>query len=108
MQNVCVEILSYTCSCTNVTLFMCFQWRSVISKSGCTVLRTKEPPKVKEKKKERVIYKAPPIMCECGVKSNYDLVPSELGMGHYCGHMLEYDEVSYFCGKHEIVFYFFC
>ena len=37
-----------------------------------------KPPKVKEKKKERVIYKAPPVMCECGVKSNYGLVPSEL------------------------------
>ena len=31
----------------------------------------KEPRKVKEKKKERVIYKAPLIMCECGVKSKY-------------------------------------
>ena len=31
----------------------------------------KEPPKVKGKKKERVIYKAPLIMCECGVKSKY-------------------------------------
>ena len=30
----------------------------------------KEPRKVKEKKKERVIYKAPPVMCECGVKSS--------------------------------------
>ena len=47
-----------------------------------------EPPKVKEKKKERVIYKAPPVMCECGVKSNYGLVPLELGIGHYCGHIL--------------------
>ena len=67
-----------------------------------------ELPKPKEKKKERVIYKAPPVMCECGVKSNYGLVPSELGIGHYCGHMVEYDKVGYFCGKYEIVFYFFC
>ena len=34
--------------------------------------------RIKEKKKERVIYKAPPVMCECGVKSNYGLVPWEL------------------------------
>ena len=47
-------------------------------------------------------------MCECGVKSNYGLVPSELGIGHYCGHMVKYREVHYFCGKHEIVFCFFC
>jgi hypothetical protein len=68
-----------------------------------------EPPKAKknEKKKERVIFKAPPVMCECGVKANYDLVPSELGIGHYCGHMVDYDEVGYCCGKHEIIFFSF-
>ena len=68
-----------------------------------------QPPKVKEKKKEMVIYKTPPVMCECGVKSNYGLVPSELGIGHYCDHMIEYDDdVRYFCGKHGIIFCFFC
>ena len=67
-----------------------------------------EPRKVKEKKKERVIYKAPSVMCECGVKSNYGLVPSELRIGHYCSYMIVYDEVGYFCGNLEIVFYFFC
>ena len=41
-----------------------------------------EPRKVKKKKKERVIYKAPAVMCEYGVKSNYGLVPSELGIDH--------------------------
>ena len=35
-----------------------------------------EPPKAKEKKKERLIYKAPLVKCECGVKSNYGLVPN--------------------------------
>ena len=65
-----------------------------------------EPPKEKEKKKERVIYKAPPVMRECGVKSNYGLVPSELGIGYWCGHMVDYDEVGYYCGKHEIIFFF--
>ena len=57
------------------------------------VLRTnsrKNRRGLKEKKKERVIYKAPPVMCEYGVKSNYSLVPLELGIGHYCGHMIEY------------------
>ena len=67
-----------------------------------------EPPKAKEKKKERLIYKAPPVKCKCGVKSNYGLVPSELGIGHYCGHMVEYNEVGYFYSKYEIVFCFFC
>ena len=55
-----------------------------------------EPPKAKQKKKERLIHKAPPVKCECGVKSNYGLVPSELGIGHYCGHMVDYDEVVIF------------
>ena len=63
--------------------------------------------KAKEKKKERVIFKAPPVMCEYSVKSNYSLVPSELGIGHYCGHMVDYDEVGYCCGKHKIVFFSF-
>ena len=49
----------------------------------------KEPPKIKQNKKEMLIYKAPPVKCECGVKSNYGLVPSELGIGHYCGHMVD-------------------
>ena len=49
-----------------------------------------EPPKTKQKKKEMLIYKAPPVKCEYGVKSNYGLVPLELGIGHYCGHMVDY------------------
>ena len=65
-----------------------------------------EPPKTKEKKKERLIYKAPPVKCKCGVKSNYGLVPSKLGIGHYCGHMVDYDEVAYFCGNMKS--YFVC
>ena len=48
------------------------------------------------KKKEMIIYKAPPVMCKCGVKSNYGLVHSEPGICHYCGHMVDYDEVGYF------------
>ena len=66
----------------------------------------KEPPKEKEKKKETVIFKAPPVMCECGVKANYGLVPSELGVGHYCGHMVDYDEVGYCCGNMKSFFSF--
>jgi hypothetical protein len=60
----------------------------------------KEKEKEKEKKKESVIYRSPAVMCKCGVESNYGLVPSGLGIGHYCGHMVDYDEVGYFNGKH--------
>ena len=63
-----------------------------------------EPPKAKEKKKQMLIYKAPPVKCECGVKSNYGLVPSELEIDHYCGHMVDYDEVGYFCGNMKSYF----
>ena len=66
-----------------------------------------ESPKAKQKKKERLIYKAPPVKCKYGVKSNYGLVPSELGIGHYCSHMVDYDEVGYCCGKYVIVFFSF-
>jgi hypothetical protein len=38
--------------------------------------------------------------------TNYGLVPSELGIGHYYGHMVDCDEVGYCCGKHEIIFFF--
>ena len=54
-----------------------------------------EPPKAKEKKKDRIIIEAHPVLFECGVKANYGLVPSVLGIGHWCGHMVDYDEVSY-------------
>ena len=46
-------------------------------------------------------------MYECGVKSNYGLVHSELGIGHYCGHMVDYIKVGYCRGKLEIVFFSF-
>jgi hypothetical protein len=66
-----------------------------------------EPPKAKEKKKkkQKLIYREPPVVCECGVKSNYG-IPSELGIGHCYSHMVDYDEVGYCCGKHEILFVF--
>jgi hypothetical protein len=69
--------------------------------------RSHQGKKKKEKKKQRLIYKASPVMCECGVKANYGLVPSELGIGHYCGNMVDYDEVGYCCEKHAIVFFSF-
>ena len=63
------------------------------------VLRTngqKNLQRESKRKKERLIYKAPPVKCECGVNSNYGLIPSGLGIGHYCGHMVEYEEVRFF------------
>ena len=101
MQSVCVEMLSYICSCTNVFSYSVMDLRSVVSMSGSTVLRIngRSHQRQKEKKKERLIYKAPPVMCEYGVKSNYSLIPLELGIGYYCGHMVDYDEVGYFYGN---------
>ena len=62
-------------------------------------------PEPKKKKKERIIIPDPPVLCKYGVKAHYNLVPSEHGIGYWCGHMVDYDEVGYFCGKHEIVFW---
>jgi hypothetical protein len=70
-----------------------------------------EPEKEKEevpewKKKKRTIK--PPEVCKCGVEANYGLVPSGLGIGHYCGHMIDYDEVGYYCGHLLIIFNVLC
>lgn len=51
-------------------------------------------PKPQEKKKERIIIPAPPVLCKCGVEAHYGLVPSKRGIGHWCDHMVDYDEVG--------------
>jgi hypothetical protein len=45
----------------------------------------------KKKKKERIIIPAPPVLCKCGVEAHYNLVPSELEIDYWCGHMVDYD-----------------
>ena len=81
--------------------------QSVISESGSMVLSLiGQSQRKKENKKDRIIIESPPVLCECGVKANYGLVPSELGIGHWCGHMVDYDEVGYYCGKHETKIFF--
>lgn len=37
-----------------------------------------------------------PVLCKCGIEAKYGLVPSELGVGYFCGHMVDYDEVGIF------------
>jgi hypothetical protein len=37
-----------------------------------------------------------PVLCKCGIEAKYGLVPSELGVGYFCGHMVDYDEVDIF------------
>ena len=51
-------------------------------------------PEEKKKKNDRIITAAPPVKCKCGVEASYGLVPSELGVGYFCGHMVDYDVVS--------------
>jgi hypothetical protein len=50
---------------------------------------------VKEKKKNQWTeeLKFDPVLCKCGIEAKYGLVPSELGVGYFCGHMVDYDEV---------------
>ena len=42
--------------------------------------------------------------CPCGVLANYGLVPSELGVGLYCGHMVDHDLVSHVYADFRIIF----
>ncbi|KAF8751986.1 hypothetical protein HU200_011987 [Digitaria exilis] len=61
----------------------------------------------KKKEKERCI--ALDRLCYCGIKANYGVVPSELGIGDYCGHMVGDDLVSfvfYFCMFHTLLHFF--
>ena len=48
-----------------------------------------------KKGKEKVKYVAPERKCRCGVAVNYGLVPSELGIGYYCRHMIGDDLVGF-------------
>jgi hypothetical protein len=50
--------------------------------------------KGKEKKEWAEELKFDPVICKCGIEAKYGLVPSELGVGYFCGHMVYYDEVG--------------
>jgi hypothetical protein len=50
--------------------------------------------KGKEKKSVGEELKFEPVLCKCGIEAKYGLVPSELGIGYFCGHMVDYDEVG--------------
>jgi hypothetical protein len=34
------------------------------------------------------------VLCKCGIEAKFVLVPSKLGVGYFCGHMVDYDEVG--------------
>jgi hypothetical protein len=53
-------------------------------------------PEAKEKKKnERAEEcKSNPVLCKCCVETKYGLVPSELDVGYFCGHMVDYKGVD--------------
>jgi hypothetical protein len=54
-------------------------------------------PESKDKKGKEVEVElvAPDRNCRCGIVGNYGLVPSELGIGYYCGHMIGDDMVGF-------------
>jgi hypothetical protein len=65
-------------------------------------------PEVKEKKKNQWAeeLKFDPVLCKCGIEAKYGLVPSELGVGYFCGHMVDYDEVRiylFFCTSCNVI-----
>jgi len=52
------------------------------------------PEPTEKEKQDEVIMPSTEMKCRCGVLANYGLIPSELGIGYYCGHMLGDDFVS--------------
>jgi hypothetical protein len=44
--------------------------------------------KGKEKNQRAEELKFDPVLCKCGIEAKYGLVPSELGVGYFCGHMV--------------------
>jgi hypothetical protein len=52
--------------------------------------------KYKKGKEEKIELVAPYINCRCGIAWNYGLVPSELEIDYYCGHMIGDDMVGFF------------
>jgi hypothetical protein len=47
-----------------------------------------------------------PVLCKCGIEAKYGLVPFELGVGYFCGHMVDYDEVgiySFICTSFNVI-----
>jgi hypothetical protein len=50
--------------------------------------------KEKEKNEWAEELKFDPVLCKYGIEAKYGLVPFELGVGYFCGHMVDYDEVG--------------
>jgi hypothetical protein len=69
---------------------------SVISESGCMVLGPIGLSQRQRKRKNEWTeeLKSDPVLCKCGIEFKYGLVPSEHGVGYFCGHMVDYDEVG--------------
>ena len=62
--------------------------------------------KGKEKNEWAEELKFDPVLCKCGIEAKYELVPSELGVGYFCGHMVDYDEVDiylFFCTSCNVI-----
>lgn len=64
-------------------------------------------PEVKEKRYNQWAeeeIKFDPVLCKCGIEAKYGLVPSKLGVGYFCGHMVDYDEVGiFFCTRCNVI-----
>jgi hypothetical protein len=50
--------------------------------------------KGKEKNEWAKELKFDRVLCKCGIEAKYGLVLSELGVGYFCRHMVDYDEVA--------------
>jgi hypothetical protein len=46
--------------------------------------------------------KSDPVLCKCGIEAKYGLVLFELGVGYFCGPMVDYNEVGISCLLHQL------
>jgi hypothetical protein len=58
----------------------------------CPIGQSQRQRKRKNERAEEL--KFDPVLCKYGIEAKYGLVPSELGVGYFCGHMVDYDEVG--------------
>ena len=59
------------------------------------------------KGEEKVVVEST-VLGTCRVPTNYCLVPSELGVGHYRGHMVGHDEVSHVYNPFKVSMLLLC
>jgi hypothetical protein len=64
----------------------------VVVRSYVPLARAEAKEKIKNEWAEELKFDH--VLCKCGIEAKFGLVPSKLGVGYFCGHMVDYDEVD--------------